>query len=81
MADHTVEIVLFFFGSSLLCGLDAMKHKQWRAYALWGLAGAFALSGASWQFTKQLSPAVTAFVTAIAVNPIAWFILFVLGVV
>lgn len=81
MEDHSTEIMLFFFGSALLSGLEAMKTEKWRSYALWGLTALFLLCGVFWTSVQKLSPPATAFVTAIATSPEFWFVLFVLMVV
>lgn len=42
-------------------------------------AALLVILGATWHWTKDVSPAVTSIVTQVATNPVSWFVVVILG--
>jgi hypothetical protein len=83
LSGDDLTIVLFFIGSAISIGVAAVSAAGWRhpvlIGALFSLAGACLVIGAAWPALKTISPPVTATVDQVATNPVAWFVILILG--
>jgi len=75
VAGDDLTISLFLVGLGATFGLEAMKAETFPRRALFGvLAGIFLLIGVAWLRVKPLWPPLTTAVSAIATNPVSWFV-------
>lgn len=75
MAGDDLTISLFLVGLGATFGLEAMKAETLPRRGLFGiLAGIFLLIGIAWLQVKPLWPPLTTAVSAVATNPVSWFV-------
>lgn len=81
MSGDNLAIALFLWSLAALFFFEGRKEEGWRHWALWLLAGACVLGGFLWPKVEAYWPQGFDFVRAIAVSPVAWFVLFMAGMV
>jgi hypothetical protein len=78
MQGDDLTIFLFLIGTAVSVGLAAMSQAGWKHRTListmFGSAALLALAGIGWPWLKDISPGVTAVVSQVATNPVAWFV-------
>jgi hypothetical protein len=75
VAGDDLTISLFLCGLGATFGLEAVKAETFPRRGLFGvLAGIFLLTGIAWLQVKPLWPPFTTAVSAIATNPVSWFV-------
>jgi hypothetical protein len=83
LSGDDLTIVLFLVGTAISIALTAMSTAGWRHPVLVGglfsLAAICAGVGVGWPMLKTVSPAVTTIVNQVATNPVAWFMVLMLG--
>lgn len=72
-------IQIFFWTSGFLCGVEAMKAAKWRLWTFTAVGVALVIVGLFWGLLKEISPAITRWVTDVATSPQSWFVLIVLS--
>src|SRR5579872_2615965 len=84
MSGDNLTIGLFLIGTGIAIGLTAMNAAGWRhpvlIQSLFAISCLFILGGFFWSSLKTLSPAVSHVVVQIGTNPVAWFVIFMVGV-
>jgi hypothetical protein len=84
LAGDDLTIVLFLVGLAATFAVAAMSAAGWRhpalIFGLFGFAVIFFSAGIGWPFLKTISPPTTAIVDQIATNPVAWFVVLILGI-
>jgi hypothetical protein len=83
MSGDDLTIRLFFIGTAFSLAVAAMSQAGWKhpvlIRGLFGVAVGLAAVGLGWPSIKTFSPVVTATVDQIATNPVAWFVVFMFG--
>jgi hypothetical protein len=83
LSGDNLTIVLFLIGTAITLAVAAMSQAGWKhpllIYSLFFLAAVFAAAGLGWPILKTISEPVTATVNQIATNPVAWFVVLMLG--
>jgi hypothetical protein len=76
--ENDLTIQLFFFTSAIFAAAGTVKKRGWRAWLFGSLAAVFGLGGAAWTLLKEVYPSLSRAIADVALNPQAWFTLFVL---
>jgi tRNA_anti-like len=83
LSGDDLTITLFFIGTAISIACAAMSAAGWRHHvligSLFGLAGGCFFVGVAWPWLKTVSLPATAMVNQVATNPIAWFVVLILG--
>jgi tRNA_anti-like len=83
LSGDDLTITLFFIGTAISIACAAMSAAGWRHRVLIGslfsLAGVCFFVGVAWPLLKTVSLPATAIVNQVATNPIAWFVVLILG--
>jgi hypothetical protein len=83
LSGDDLTIVLFFVGTAISIAGTAMSAAGWRhpilIRGLFSLAGVCFVVGVAWPALKTVSPPATAMVNQVATNPVAWFVVLILG--
>lgn len=73
MSGSQLTVAIFFWGSAVVIGLDAMKADGLRAKVLWALTAAFGVAGFLVRPLWELFPDVSAALVELVRSPVAWF--------
>lgn len=73
MSGHQLTVAIFFWGSAVVIGLDALKANQWRQRALWALTALFLLAGFLVKPLWTRFPDLSAALVSLVGSPLAWF--------
>ncbi|WGM46127.1 hypothetical protein KOAAANKH_00993 [Brevundimonas sp. NIBR10] len=77
MDQNTLTIVLFFFASALLLGVEAVKAQGRLRYTFAAGSGIFIFSGIFWTPLATTFPVFARQIASVAQTPISWFVLLV----
>jgi hypothetical protein len=79
MHGDTLTAAIFFASSGIALAIAAVNQAGWKhRIVIWGLLGSGALFfaiGIAWPWLDAISPALTAAVEGVALNPASWFTL------
>lgn len=73
MTGEQLTVSLFFWGSAVVIGLDALKSDSWRRVALWLLTCSFVAGGFLVKPLWETFPDVSTWLTGLVYSPVAWF--------
>jgi hypothetical protein len=83
LSGDDLTIVLFFIGTAISIACAAMSAAGWKhpvlIRSLFSLAAVCFFVGVAWPLLKTVSPPATAMVKQVATNPVAWFVILILG--
>lgn len=83
MAGDNLTIILFLVGTGITFAVAAVSQAGWKhPWLIRGLFGAAALCvafGLGWPWIKDIWPSVGHEISRVATNPVAWFVVLILG--